>query len=467
MTDRKVRVERDSMGELEVPADALWGAQTQRAAGNFQISSLRMPRSFIRALGLIKHAAAQANNELGQLETPVMNAIVAAAQEVASGQHDAHFPVDVFQTGSGTSSNMNANEVIAHLATRHLGKPVHPNDHVNMGQSSNDVIPTAVHLSAALVVHAQLLPALRHLAATLDSKASSLADVVKTGRTHLMDAMPVTFAQELGGWKAQIESSIGRLQSVQPRLHALAQGGTAVGTGINADPQFGARFAKRLSTLTGITFTASRNYFEALSSQDTALELSGQLKVLAASLMKISNDLRWMNSGPLAGLGEIALPALQPGSSIMPGKVNPVIPEAVMMVGAQVIGNDATITIAAQSGNFQLNVMLPVVAYNLIQSVELLAVAARQLADSAIAGFTVNSARLAEALDRNPILVTALNPVIGYEKGAAIAKKAYAEGKPIREMAQKMTDLKPEELARLLDPKELTKGGIKGGGSSG
>ena len=467
MTDRKVRVERDSMGELEVPADALWGAQTQRAAGNFPISSLRMPRSFIRALGLIKHAAAQANNELGQLETPVMNAIVAAAQEVASGQHDAHFPVDVFQTGSGTSSNMNANEVIAHLATRHLGKPVHPNDHVNMGQSSNDVIPTAVHLSAALVLHAQLLPALRHLAATLESKANSLADVVKTGRTHLMDAMPVTFAQELGGWKAQIESSIGRLQSVQPRLHALAQGGTAVGTGINADPEFGARFAKRLSTLTGIAFTPSRNYFEALSSQDTALELSGQLKVLAASLMKISNDLRWMNSCPLAGLGEIALPALQPGSSIMPGKVNPVIPEAVMMVGAQVIGNDATITIAAQSGNFQLNVMLPVVAYNLIQSVELLAVAARQLADQAIAGFTVNTARLAEALDRNPILVTALNPVIGYEKGAAIAKKAYAEGKPIREMAQKMTDLKPEELARLLDPKELTKGGIKGGGSSG
>ena len=467
MTDRKVRVERDSMGELEVPADALWGAQTQRAAGNFPISSLRMPRSFIRALGLIKHAAAQANSELGQLETPVMNAIVAAAQEVASGQHDAHFPVDVFQTGSGTSSNMNANEVIAHLATRHLGKPVHPNDHVNMGQSSNDVIPTAVHLSAALVLHAQLLPALRHLAATLESKANSLADVVKTGRTHLMDAMPVTFAQELGGWKAQIESSIGRLQSVQPRLHALAQGGTAVGTGINADPEFGARFAKRLSTLTGIAFTPSRNYFEALSSQDTALELSGQLKVLAASLMKISNDLRWMNSGPLAGLGEIALPALQPGSSIMPGKVNPVIPEAVMMVGAQVIGNDATITIAAQSGNFQLNVMLPVVAYNLIQSVELLAVAARQLADQAIAGFTVNTARLAEALDRNPILVTALNPVIGYEKGAAIAKKAYAEGKPIREMAQKMTDLKPAELARLLDPKELTKGGIKGGGSSG
>ena len=467
MTDRKVRVERDSMGELQVPADALWGAQTQRAADNFPISSLRMPRGFIRALGLIKQAAAQANNELGELEAPVMSAIVTAAQEVANGQYDAHFPVDVFQTGSGTSSNMNANEVIAHLASRLLGKPVHPNDHVNMGQSSNDVIPTAVHLSAALILHTELLPALRHLAATLESKARSLAEVVKTGRTHLMDAMPVTFAQELGGWKAQIENGIERLQTVQPHLHSLAQGGTAVGTGINAHPEFGARFAKRLSVLTGLTFTPSRNYFEALSSQDTALELSGHLKVLAASLMKISNDLRWMNSGPLAGLGEIALPALQPGSSIMPGKVNPVIPEAVMMVGAQVIGNDATITIAAQSGNFQLNVMLPVVAYNLIQSVELLAVAARQLADRAIAGFTVNTARLAEALERNPILVTALNPVIGYEKGAAIAKKAYAEGKPIREMAQRMTDLKPEDLARLLDPKELTKGGIKGGGSSG
>jgi len=357
--------------------------------------------------------------------------------------------------------------VIAHLASRSLGKGVHPNDHVNMGQSSNDVIPTAIHVSAALELEQKLLPALRHLASTIDRKAGELRDVVKTGRTHLMDAMPVTFAQELGGWRTQIENGIARLEGSRPRLLALAQGGTAVGTGINADPQFGRLFAAKLAASTGTAFKPSRDYFEALSAQDTALELSGQLKVIAVSLMKIANDLRWMNSGPLAGLSEIALPALQPGSSIMPGKVNPVVPEAVAMVAAQVIGNDATITVAAQSGNFQLNVMLPVIALNLLQSLELLANAARALADKAIAGFTINRERIAEALDRNPILVTALNPVIGYEKGAAIAKKAYAEGRPIREVAQKMTQLGKDELARLLDPKELTKGGIKGGGSSG
>jgi fumarate hydratase class II len=361
---------------------------------------------------------------------------------------------------------MNANEVIAHLASRHLGREVHPNDHVNMGQSSNDVIPTAIHVSAALELEQQLLPALRHLAKVLEHKAHELREVVKTGRTHLMDAMPVTFAQELGGWRAQIESGIARLEATRPRLLALAQGGTAVGTGINADPRFGAAFAAKLAATTSTAFKPSDNYFEALSAQDTALEVSGQLKVVAVSLMKIANDLRWMNSGPLAGLGEIALPALQPGSSIMPGKVNPVVPEAVAMVAAQVIGNDATITIAAQSGNFQLNVMLPVIALNLLQSVDLLANAARLLGDSAIAGFTVNRARIAEALDRNPILVTALNPVIGYEKGAAIAKKAYAEGRPILEVAQKATQLDKKELERLLDPHELTRGGIKGGGGS-
>ncbi len=467
MPEQRVRIERDSMGELKVPAEALWGAQTQRAVENFPISDLRMPRAFIRALGLIKLAAAQANQDLGELDAASAAAIADAARAVADGSHDAHFPIDVFQTGSGTSSNMNANEVIGSLASRRLGKPVHPNDHVNMGQSSNDVIPTAVHVSAALVLHEQLLPALRHLSATLAKKAGTLADVVKTGRTHLMDAMPVTLAQELGGWQAQVDNGIARLQAAQPRLLALAQGGTAVGTGINAHPEFGGRFASRLAQLTHIGFRASANYFEALSSQDTALEVSGQLKVVAASLMKIANDLRWMNSGPLAGLGEIALPALQPGSSIMPGKVNPVIPEAVAMVAAQVIGNDATITIAAQSGNFQLNVMLPVIAYNLVQSLELLSSAARQLADKSVAGFTVNQQRLDEALDRNPILVAALNPVIGYEKGAAIAKKAYAQGLPIVEVARKETSLDPQELARLLDPRELTKGGIKGGGSSG
>ena len=461
------RSERDSMGELKVPAEALWGAQTQRAVENFPISGLAMPREFIAALGLVKQAAARANRGLKLLDARIAQAVDAAAAEVAAGRHDRHFPIDVFQTGSGTSSNMNANEVIASLASRRLGTAVHANDHVNMGQSSNDVIPTAIHVSAALAVRRELIPALEHLRDVLRTKEREVAGIVTTGRTHLMDAMPVTLAQELSGWRTQIENGVARLQSVEPRLLALAQGGTAVGTGINAHPDFGTRFSEELAALTGVAFVPARNYFEALSAQDTAVELSGQLKVLAVSLMKIANDLRWMNSGPLAGLGEIALPALQPGSSIMPGKVNPVIPEAVTMVAAQVIGNDATITVAGQSGNFQLNVMLPVIAHNLLGSIRLLAAVTRALADRAIAGFRVNTARLAEALDRNPILVTALNPVIGYEKGAAIAKKAYAEGRPIRELAAQMTDLPREQLDKLLDPAELTTGGIKGGSGGG
>jgi fumarate hydratase class II len=357
---------------------------------------------------------------------------------------------------------MNANEVIARLASEVLGKPVHPNDHVNMGQSSNDVIPSAIHVSAALGLTTALLPALEHLAETIERKAAALAQTVKTGRTHLMDAMPVRFDQELGGWATQIRSDYHRVAGALSRLSGLAQGGTAVGTGINAHPEFGVRVAAALAARTGVAFRPADSYFEAMSSQDTAVELSGQLKTTAVSLMKIANDLRWMNSGPLAGLAEIALPALQPGSSIMPGKVNPVIPEAVAMVAAQVIGNDTTITIAGQSGNFQLNVMLPIVALNVLQSIELLGNAARVLADSAIAGFTVNHARLADALERNPILVTALNPVIGYEKGAAIAKKAYTQGRPIREVAARESGLSDAELAKLLDPTELTRGGIKG-----
>jgi fumarate hydratase class II len=456
------RVEHDSMGALEVPASALWGAQTQRALQNFPPSGLRMPRAFIRALGLIKHAAAAANAEFGDLPRTLATAIQAAALDVAAGRHDDQFPVDVFQTGSGTSSNMNANEVIATLAARALGLTVHPNDHVNMGQSSNDVVPTAIHVAAALLLSEALLPALKHLSAVLKTRAAEFHDVVKTGRTHLMDAMPITLAQELGGWQAQIDSCYARLQSVEPRLHALAQGGTAVGTGINARPQFGAAFARHLAKHTQLAFAPSDNYFEALSSQDTAVELSGQLKVLSVTLMKISNDLRWMNSGPLAGLGEISLPALQPGSSIMPGKVNPVVPESVTMIAAQVIGNDATITVAGQSGNFQLNVMLPVIAYNLLQSLELLAIGCRNLADHALAGFKVDKVRIGAALGRNPILVTALNPVIGYEKGAAIAKSAYAQGRPILEVAAEMTNLSEDELRRLLDPQALTEGGIKG-----
>jgi fumarate hydratase class II len=459
------RVEHDSMGPLDVPAHALWGAQTQRAIQNFPPSGLRMPRAFIRALALIKHAAAGANAELGDLPAPVSGAIQEAALEVAAGRHDDQFPVDVFQTGSGTSSNMNANEVIAALAARSLGAAVHPNDQVNMSQSSNDVVPTAIHVAAALMLDEQLLPALRRLRKMLAVRCAEFADVVKTGRTHLMDAMPITLAQELSAWMSQISAAEARLSSVTPRLYALAQGGTAVGTGINARPPFGAVFARHLAERTTIAFRPSDNYFEALSSQDTAVELSGQLKVLSVSLMKIANDLRWMNSGPLAGLAEIALPALQPGSSIMPGKVNPVVPESVTMIAAQVIGNDATITLAGQSGNFQLNVMLPVIAYNLLQSMELLGIACRNLADHALKEFTVDRDRMKDALARNPILVTALNPLIGYEKGAAIAKKAYREGRPILDVAAEMTDLNIDELRRLLDPKSLTEGGIKGAGT--
>ena len=461
------RVERDSMGELKVPANALWGAQTQRAVNNFPISGLPMPPAFLRALGLVKWAAADANKSLKLLPAPIAKAIQGAALEIASGKYLDQFPIDVFQTGSGTSSNMNANEVISKLASKALGKPVHANDHVNMCQSSNDVIPSAIHVSAALGVVNGLLPALEHLHTTIEKKAKSVAGIVKTGRTHLMDAMPVRLDQELGGWAAQTLSNIFRLRGALPRLTGLAQGGTAVGTGINAHPKFAEKFTAALAKRTKVGFHSLDNFFEAMSSQDTAVEVSGILKTTAVSLLKISNDLRWMNSGPLAGLGEISLPALQPGSSIMPGKVNPVIPEAVAMVAAQVIGNDLTITIAGQSGNFQLNVMLPVVALNLIQSIELLASASRVLADSAIAGFKVNKERLDEALERNPILVTALNPVIGYEKGAAIAKQAYKEGRAIREVAEQETTLGAAKLRKLLDPLELTKGGIKGDGSGG
>jgi len=456
------RVERDSMGELKVPAAALWGAQTQRAVNNFPISGMRMPPSFIRALALIKWAAARTNRNLGLLPEAIAGAVEASALEVANGMHADHFPIDVFQTGSGTSSNMNANEVIARLATKALGSAVHPNDHVNMSQSSNDSIPSAIHVAAALEVSGKLLPALEHLAATIEAKAREVAGVVKTGRTHLMDAMPVRLDQELGGWAAQVRADIRRLQAVMPRLTGLAQGGTAVGTGINAHPKFSAEFAATLAKQTGIDFHPAADFFEALSSQDTAVELSGQLKTTAVSIMKIANDLRWMNSGPLAGLAEIALPDLQPGSSIMPGKVNPVIPEAAAMVAAQVIGNDATVTIAGQSGNFQLNVMLPIVALNVLQSIELLANVSSALADAAIKGFKVNKQKLDDALDRNPILVTALNSVIGYDKGAAIAKQAYKEGRAIRDVAAEKTQLTPEQLRELLDPLELTKGGIKG-----
>ncbi len=461
MSEQAYRIEKDSLGEVRVPADALYAAQTQRAIENFPISDLRFPRAFIRALGLIKGAAAAVNLKLGLMDADMAAAIQAASDEVAQGEHDRHFPLDIFQTGSGTSTNMNANEVIASLAATKLGRKVHPNDHVNMGQSSNDVIPTAIHVSAYLLAAEELLPSLRYVKQTLDTKAAEVDDVVTTGRTHLMDAMPVRLSQVLGGWSSQIAHGIERVEAALPRLAKLAQGGTAVGTGINAHPDFGRMIAEELASMTGQPFVTSPDYFESLSSQDAAVELSGQLKVVATTYMKISNDLRWMNSGPIAGLGEIVLPSLQPGSSIMPGKINPVIPEAMTMVCAQVVGNDVTITIGGQSGNFQLNVMLPVIAYNLIQSITLLSSAGHVLADMALAGFTVNRERISGLVGRNPILVTALNPVIGYEKGAKIAKTAYAEGRSLKEVALEMTDLSEAELDRLLDPRQLTEGGIQ------
>jgi fumarate hydratase, class II len=427
------RIERDSMGEVRVPADALYGAQTQRAVENFPVSGVRFGRPFIRALGLIKGASAGVNHDLGLLDADIAGAVQQAAAEVAEGRWDAQFPIDIYQTGSGTSTNMNANEVIAARAGQILGRKVHPNDHVNMGQSSNDVIPSAIYVAAYLTATEQLIPALRHLHQTLERRAAEFDDVVKTGRTHLMDATPVRLSQEIGGWAAQVEQSIERIESNLPRIGELALGGTAVGTGINAHEAFAGRVATRLARETG-------------------------------GLMKIADDLRWMNSGPIAGLGEIALPSLQPGSSIMPGKVNPVIAEAVMMVCAQVMGNDVTIGIAGSRGNFQLNVMLPVLAHNLLESLTLLANVSRLLTDRAVAGFTVNRERVTGLVDKNPILVTALNARIGYDLGAKIAKTAYAEGRSVREVARELTDLTEEELDRYLDPRPMTEGGITGAG---
>ncbi|MEY4768066.1 MAG: aspartate ammonia-lyase, partial [Pseudomonadota bacterium] len=410
------RTEIDSMGALQVPIQALYGAQTQRAINNFSISDLVMPASFIKTVALIKKIAAIVNAELGELAEIPAQAIIKAADQIIAGEYADQFPIDVFQTGSATSTNMNVNEVIAHLASDICGQTIHANDQVNCGQSSNDVIPTAIHISAVLECHRHLLPNLNYLAEKIELKAKNLDHIIKTGRTHLMDAMPLRFSQELNAWAYQIRQGIQRIQATLPRLYALAQGGTAVGTGINAHPQFAQKFTQQLTLISGLPFKNNDSFFESLSCQDSIVELSGQCKVIAVSLMKIANDLRWMNSGPLAGLGEIELPALQPGSSIMPGKVNPVIPEATAMVAAQVIGNDTTITIAGQSGNFQLNVMLPLIAYNILQSIGLLANASKLLADQAISDFKVCESNIQQALAKNPILVTALNPIIGYAK---------------------------------------------------
>jgi fumarate hydratase class II len=449
------RIEKDSLGEIHVPSSALYGAQTQRAVENFPVSGLTLPPSFIQAIALIKKIAAEVNEELGEVDAARSEAIREAAQEIVDGRHAGQFPIDVFQTGSGTSTNMNVNEVIATLASRKAGIEIHPNDHVNRGQSSNDVIPAAIHLSASLACHRGLLPALAHLAETVETKAAGLDEVVKTGRTHLMDALPIRMSQEMSGWALQIRNGEARIEAALVRIYRLAQGGTAVGTGVNAHPEFAARFAAALRRDTGLPFSPNASFFESLSCQDASVELSGQLKTIAVSLLKIANDLRWMNSGPLAGLGEIELPALQPGSSIMPGKVNPVIPEAAAMAAIQVIGNDAAITLAGASGNFQLNVMLPLIAYNLLQSIEILGNACRLLADKAIAGFKVRTEKLTEPLAKNPMLATALNPVIGYVKAAEIAKAAYRQQRPIIDVAVEMTDIPREALEELLDPLRL------------
>lgn len=452
------RLEQDSMGSLQVPANALYQAQTQRAVDNFQLHPARLPLSFIRALLLIKQAAARTNLQLGLLSPSQATAIAdAAAQQLASPDAN-QYPVSVYQTGSGTSSNMNVNEVLATLASQLSGEHIHPNDHVNLGQSSNDTIPTAIHLSAALAINVELLPAVNKLQQSLGQLSASQGHILKTGRTHLMDAMPMRFAQAFGAWHSQLSHAEQLLREQLTRLQQLAQGGTAIGSGVNAHPNFAGLFCRELSQSTGLTLQPSADFFFSLSSQDVAVACSGALKTLAVALLKIANDLRWMNAGPLAGLAEIELPALQPGSSIMPGKVNPVIPEAVAMACAQVIGHDSAITIAGQSGNFELNVMLPLVANNLLDSIQLLTGSCQALADKAIHGLTVRQDTTASVLAKNPILVTALNPIIGYQKAAAIAKQAYQQQKPILEVALALTDIPEAELRQLLDPARLAGG---------
>ncbi|KOV11218.1 aspartate ammonia-lyase [Streptomyces sp. XY431] len=434
MGDEQYRIEHDSMGEVRVPAAAKWQAQTQRAVENFPVSGQRLEPAHIAALARIKAAAARVNARLGVLDEETAGAIVSAAEEVATGRWDGEFPVDVFQTGSGTSSNMNANEVIATLAGERLGRPVHPNDHVNASQSSNDVFPSSIHIAATAAVSHDLIPALEHLAEALERKAAEFAGVVKAGRTHLMDATPVTLGQEFGGYAAQVRHGRERLLATLPRVAELPLGGTAVGTGINTPPGFAAAVIEEVARATGLPLTEARDHFEAQGARDGLVELSGQLRTVAVGFTKIANDLRWMGSGPRTGLGELNLPDLQPGSSIMPGKVNPVLPEVVLMVSAQVIGNDATVTVAGASGNFELNVMLPVIARNVLESVRLLANSARLLADRAVDGITANVERAREYAESSPSVVTPLNRYIGYEEAAKVAKQALAERKTIRQV---------------------------------
>jgi fumarate hydratase class II len=468
---RRFRVERDSMGEMEVPEDALWGASTQRAVLNFPISGLRLPRRFIQALGLIKRAAAETNKELGLLDPKIADAIAQAAQEVADGRWDDHFPVDVFQTGSGTSTNMNANEVIANRAIEILGgergsRLVHPNDHVNLGQSSNDVIPTAIHLSALLAIKEELIPALEGLERALRAKADEFWPVIKTGRTHLMDATPIRLGQEFLGYAGQVERGLRRLRHAEAELSELALGGTAVGTGVNTHPEFARRAIARLAAWTGLNLRETDNHFQAQAAMDGAVEASGVLRTIAVSLMKIANDIRWMGSGPRAGLGELLLPEVQPGSSIMPGKVNPVIAESLIQVCAQVMGNDAAVMLGGQWGFFELNTMLPLIGYNLLQSITLLANAARNFTERCVVGLKATD-RGPELVEKGLMLATALAPVIGYDAAAAIAKEAARTGRTIREVARERTGLSEEELDRILDPARMVEPGLSVGPVAG
>ncbi|MFJ9938975.1 class II fumarate hydratase [Streptomyces erythrochromogenes] len=456
------RTEHDSMGDVRVPLHAKWRAQTQRAVENFPLSGQRLERAHIEALARIKAAAALVNARLGVVDQDVADAIRSAAAEVADGRWDDHFPVDVFQTGSGTSSNMNTNEVIATLATERLGRDVHPNDHVNASQSSNDVFPSSIHIAATAAVANDLVPALEHLAAALERKAVEFDRVVKAGRTHLMDATPVTLGQEFGGYAAQIRYGVERLRSSLPRLAELPLGGTAVGTGINTPPGFSAAVIAEVAVATGLPLTEARNHFEAQGARDALVETSGMLRTVAVSLTKICNDLRWMASGPRTGLAEISLPDLQPGSSIMPGKVNPVVPEAVLMVAAQVMGNDATVAVAGAAGNFELNVMLPVMARNLLESIRLLAGASRLLADRTVDGITADEARAREYAESSPSVVTPLNRYIGYEEAAKVAKRSLAERRTIREVVLESGyvergDLTLEQLDEALDVLRMTR----------
>jgi fumarate hydratase class II len=461
------RIEQDSMGEMKVPALALYGPQTQRAVENFPISGEPMPAEFIHALGLLKQICARVNAGLGLLDPAIAGAIEQAAGEVAVGKWDAEFPVDVFQTGSGTSTNMNANEVIAQLAGGILGRRVHPNDHVNLGQSSNDVIPAVLHVAAVLEIERQLIPALEHLRVALARKARAWDGVIKTGRTHLMDATPIRLGQEFGGYASQVEHGIARLKAVLPDLRELALGGTAVGTGLNTHPEFAGLVAAELSRVAGTEFREAVNHFEAQAAQDAATWASGALNTVGASLMKIANDLRLMNSGPRCGLAEVALPAVQPGSSIMPGKVNPVICESVIQVGAQVMGNHIAVTVGAQWGQLDLNTMLPLITRNLLESIRLLARVARVFADKAIAGLTANEETCRGYVEISPGMATALNPLIGYDQAAEIAKRAFAERRPVRELAHEMTDLTPEQIEQALDPRRQTEPGLGPGDGAG